>query len=57
MKGIAMKDRLETRFVDVIDSDVVVKLPGNGTVLVRYEDLMKLASEKGLPLPDADQDG
>jgi hypothetical protein len=49
-----MNSKLRARDVDVVNGDLVVSIPGNGTVLVPDDEVLKLAAEKGSPVPEGD---
>jgi hypothetical protein len=47
-----MDKKLTSRDVDIVSGDLIVAIPDDGIVLVSGDDVLKLAAEKGRPLPE-----
>jgi hypothetical protein len=51
-----MPEKLTARDIDVVDGDVVVSVPGDGTLLIAGEEVVKLAIGKGQPVQEANEE-
>jgi hypothetical protein len=51
-----MDDKLTRRDVEVVGGDLLVSIPGNGTVLLPGDEVLKLANEKGQLMPEGDDE-
>jgi hypothetical protein len=52
----SMNDKLTGQDVDVVDGDLLVSIPGDGTVLLGGDEVLRLANQKGHLLGDTEED-
>jgi hypothetical protein len=50
--GQSVGARLKQRDIDVVDGDLLISVPGDGTFLLEQNEVLRLAIEKGLLLQD-----